>query len=163
MDEKSGREPTVAERISERETMVTRSFAAPARIVYAAWTQPELLKRWWAPKSYGIAFISCEADVRIGGSYRFVFGQSCSDQEMEFFGRYLEVVPDRRLVWTNDEGGENGAITTVTFEERGDETVVVMRELYSSKEALDEAIASGSAGGICETLDQLDEVLGELS
>jgi uncharacterized protein YndB with AHSA1/START domain len=150
---------TTVERKSERELVVTRIFNAPARIVFDAWTRPELLKRWWAPKSFGVSFISCQTDVSAGGSYRFVFGHPSSEQPIEFFGRYLEVTPPSRLVWTNDEAGEDGAVTTVTFEERGGETLVVMHDLYPSKEALDTAIASGSAGGCSETFEQLDELL----
>jgi uncharacterized protein YndB with AHSA1/START domain len=150
---------TTVERKSERELVVTRTFNAPARIVFEAWIKPDLLKRWWAPKSFGISFISCEADVRAGGTYRFVFGHSASEQPMEFFGRYIEVTPHSRLVWTNDEGGEGGAVTTVTFEERGAQTLVVMHDLYPSKEALDGAIASGSTNGFSEAFEQLDELL----
>jgi uncharacterized protein YndB with AHSA1/START domain len=145
--------------MSERELVVTRTFNAPARIVFEAWTTPELLRRWWAPKSIGITFFSCEADVRTGGTYRFVFGHPSFEQPMAFFGKYLEVTPHSRLVWTNEEGGEGGAVTTVTFEERGAGTLVVMRDLYASKEALDGAIASGSTGGSGEAFDQLDELL----
>ena len=155
--------PTTVERTSEREMVVRRTFNGPARIVFAAWTTPDLLMRWWAPKSYGITFISCEADVRTGGTYRFVFGHSASDQPMAFFGKYVEVIPNARLVWTNDEGGEGGAVTTVTFEERGAETLVVMRDLYPSKEALDEAIASGNTSGISDQFAQLDALLVTLS
>ena len=150
---------TTVERKSEREMVVTRIFNGPARLVFKAWTKPELLMRWWAPKSYGISFISCEADVRAGGTYRFVFGHPASEQPMAFFGRYIEVIPPPRLVWTNDEGGENGPVTTVTFAERGAETLVIMHDLYPTKEALDDAIASGSTGGICQTFEQLDELL----
>jgi len=153
---------TTVERKSECELVVTRVFNGPARIVFEAWTKPELLKRWWAPKSFGVSFLSCEADVRAGGAYRFVFSHPASEQPMEFFGRYIEVKPYSRLVWTNDEGGEGGAVTTVTFEERGAETLVVMHDLYPSKEALDDAIASGSTGGFSETFEQLDELLGSL-
>jgi uncharacterized protein YndB with AHSA1/START domain len=158
-DPTSGTNRTTVERTSERELVVTRTFNAPARIVFKAWTTPELLMRWWAPKSFGITFISCETDVRAGGGYRFVFGHAASEQPMEFFGRYIEVTPPSRLVWTSDEGGEGGSVTTVTFEESGGETLVVMRDLYPSKEALDEAIASGSTGGFAETFGQLDELL----
>ena len=150
---------TTVERKSERELVVTRRFNGPARIVFDAWTKPELLKRWWAPRSCGVSFLSCEADVRAGGTYRFVFGHPASDRPMAFFGRYLEVVPHSRLVWTNDEGGEGGAVTTVTFEEGSGRTLVVMQDLYPSKEALDAAIASGSTGGAGETFEQLDELL----
>src|SRR3954468_1346422 len=165
MDERKNNEPaplksrTAVERKSERELVVTRTFNAPARMLFDAWTKPELLKRWWAPKSFGVSFISCEADVRAGGTYRFVFGHPASKQPMEFFGRYIEVTPHSRLVWTNDEGGEGGAVTTVTFEQRGAETLVVMHDLYPSKEALDGAIASGSTGGFSETFEQLDQLL----
>ena len=150
---------TTVERKSERELVVTRTFNGPVRLVFEAWTTPELLKRWWAPKSFGVSFISCEADVRAGGTYRFVFGHPASEQPMEFFGRYIEATPHSRLVWTNDEGGEGGAVTTVTFEARGAETLVVMHDLYPSKDALDAAIASGSTGGCAETFEQLDELL----
>ena len=165
MDARKESEPTLTknrtavERKSERDLVVTRTFSAPARIVFEAWTKPELLQRWWAPRSFGVSFLACEADVRTGGTYRFVFGHAASKQPIEFFGRYLEVTPHSRLVWTNDEGGEGGAVTTVTFEERGGETLVVMHDLYPSKEALDDAIASGSTGGFSETFEQLDELL----
>ena len=150
---------TTAERKSERELVVTRTFNAPARIVFEAWTKPELLKQWWAPKSFGLSLLSCEADVRVGGRYRLVFSHEASPKPMEFFGRYIEVTPHSRLVWTNDEGDDGGAVTTVTFEEKGGKTLLVMRDLYPSKEALDEAIASGSTSGMGETFEQLDALL----
>jgi uncharacterized protein YndB with AHSA1/START domain len=147
---------TTVERKSERELVVTRTFNGPARIVFEAWTKPELLKRWWAPKSTGMSLLSCEADVRVGGRYRFVFGHDAS-KPMAFHGRYIEVTPHSRLVWTNDES-DDGAVTTVTFEEKGGKTLLVMHELYPSKEALDGAIA-GMEGGMGETFEQLDELL----
>jgi len=159
----AGKNPTQAERTSDRELTVTRTFNAPARIVFKAWTTPELFQRWWTPKSFGITIVSCEMDIRTGGSYRLVMRHPDFEQPMPFFGRYIEVTPPSRLVWTNDEGGEGGAVTTVTFAERGGETLVVMRDTYPSKEALDEAIASGStSGGHDETFDQLDDVLRTL-
>jgi uncharacterized protein YndB with AHSA1/START domain len=146
---------TTVERKSEREFVVTRTFDGPARLVFEAWTKPELLKLWWAPKSTGLSLLSCEADVRVGGRYRFVFGHDAS-KTMAFFGRYIEVVPHSRLVWTNEEGGGE-AITTVTFEEKAGKTLLVLHELHPSKEALDGAIASGE--GMRETFEQLDELL----
>lgn len=151
--------PTTVERKSDRELVVTRSFNGPARIVFQAWTTPALLMRWWAPKSFGVSFISCQADYRTGGTYRFEMGHPASETPMAFFGRFLEVTPPSRLVWTNEEGGEGGSVTTVTFEERGGQTLVVMHDLYPSKEALDEAIASGSTRGFGETFEQLDALL----
>jgi len=165
MDARNESEPTslknrtTAERTSERETVVTRTFDGPAHIVFEAWTRPELLKRWWAPKSIGISFVSCEIEARTGGTYRFVFAHAASEQPMAFFGRYIEVIPNARLVWTNEEGGEGGAVTTVTFEEKGGKTLVVMHDLYPSKKALDDALASGSASEMGESFEQLDALL----
>jgi uncharacterized protein YndB with AHSA1/START domain len=154
-----GANPTTVERASGRELVVMRTFNAPARLVFEAWTKPELLQRWWTPKSFGLTFLACEADVRAGGAYRFVFSHPSAPQPMEFVGKYLEVAPHARLVWTNEESGEDGAVSTVTFEENGGKTLVVMRDLYASTEALDEAIASGSTSGSDEAFAQLDEVL----
>jgi uncharacterized protein YndB with AHSA1/START domain len=149
---------TTVEQKSDRELVVTRTFNGPARLVFEAWTKPELLERWWAPKSTGMTLLSCEADVRTGGAYRFVFGLAASEP-MSFHGKYLEVTPHARLVWTNEEGGDNGAITTVTFEEKASKTVVVVHELYPSKQALDAARASGVEAGTLEAFEQLEELL----
>lgn len=152
--------PTTAARASDREMVVTRTFDAPARIVFKAWTTAELFRQWWAPKSFGLTLLSCEIDARVGGGYKLVFRNPQSGEPMPFFGTYLEVAPNARLVWTNEEAGAAGPVTTVTFEEKGGKTLVVMRELYPSKEALDEAIASGAtAGGFDEQFAQLDELL----
>lgn len=153
---------TKVERKSDRELVVTRTFNGPANIVFQAWAKPELFQRWWTPKSFGITFLSCEMDVRTGGTYRLMFSHPSSEKPMAFFGRYIEVIPNARIVWTNDEGEDGGAITTVTFEERGGETLVVMHDLYPSKEALDDACNSGSTSGAAETFDQLDELLTTL-
>ena len=153
--------PTTAERTSERELVVTRTFNAPARLVFEAWIRPALFKRWWVPKSFGLTLLSCEMDVRVGGGYRLEFGHPASEQPMAFFGTYNEVTPHARLVWTNEESPD-GAVTTVTFAEKGGMTRVVVYDLYPSKEALDAAIASESTGGFPEQFEQLDEVLAIL-
>jgi uncharacterized protein YndB with AHSA1/START domain len=148
---------TIVERKSERELVVTRTFNGPARIVFEAWTRPELFKQWWVPKSMGMVLRSCEMDVRAGGGYRLVFGPDAA-HTAEFFGRYVEVTPPSRLVWTNDEAGDAGSVTTVTFEEQGGKTLLVVHDLYPSKEALD-AVGTGSADAMNETFEQLDELL----
>ena len=148
---------TTVERKSERELVVTRTFNGSARIVFEAWTKPELFKQWWVPKSMGMFLRSCEMDVRVGGRYRLVFNHAASPQPMEFLGTYIEVTPHSRLVWTNDES-DDGAVTTVTFEEKGGKTLLVMHELYPSKEALD-AAGTGAADMMSETFEQLDELL----
>jgi uncharacterized protein YndB with AHSA1/START domain len=151
---------TTVERTSERELVVTRTFNGPARLVFEAWTRPELFKQWWVPKSMGMSLLSLDADVRTGGRYRLVFSHEAST--MEFFGKYIEVTPHSRLVWTNEEGGDDGPVTTVTFEERGGKTLLVLHELYPSKEALD-AAGTGSADAMSETFEQLDELLVTLA
>jgi uncharacterized protein YndB with AHSA1/START domain len=161
MDARNESEPTrmqnrtTVERKSEREIVVTRTFNGPARIVFEAWTKPELLKRWWVPKSMGMSLLSCEADVRVGGRYRFEIALDAA-KPMTFFGRYLEVTPHSRLVWTNEET-DGGAVTTVTFEEKGGKTLLVMHELYPSEAALDANCGMESA--MPETFAQLDELL----
>jgi uncharacterized protein YndB with AHSA1/START domain len=153
--------PTTVERKSERELVITRTFNAPARIVFEAWTQPELLQRWWTPKSFGITFVSCEMDARTGGSYRFVFSHPDFEQPMAFVGKYVEVTPCSRIVWTNEESAD-GALSTLTFEEKGGKTLLVLHELYPSKQALDDAIESGSSGAAPEQFALLDEILATL-
>lgn len=166
MDAKTESKPTAThdlktERKSDRELVVTRTINGPARLVFEAWTTANLFERWWVPKSCGFTLVSCEMDVRVGGGYRLVFKQGDSEP-MAFHGKYLEVTPPSRLAWSNDEGGEPGPITTVTFEERAGKTCVVITDLYPSKEALDAAMTSGAVGYMPETFDQLEELLASL-
>jgi uncharacterized protein YndB with AHSA1/START domain len=160
MDQLSSSHPaaqnrTAVERKSDRELVVTRMFDAPPHLVFKAWSQPELFRRWWVPASAPVSLVSCDMDVRTGGKYRLEFGDGSNT--MAFYGKYLEVVSDSRIVWTNDEGDE-GAVTTVTFEERNGQTLLTFHELYPSKEALEEAL-TGSAAGLPEQFEQLDELL----
>ena len=150
---------TVVERKSDHELVVKRTFDAPAHIVFEAWSKPELFKLWWVPKSVGMSMVSCDMDVRTGGSYRLVFSHPAFDQPMAFFGTYKEVTPQKRIVWTNEDS-EQGAVTTVTFEESEGKTLVTYHELYPTEAALDEALA-GSAEGLPEQFAQLDELLAD--
>ena len=152
---------TTVERKSDREVVVTRTFDAPARLVFEAWTKPELFKQWWVPRSMGMTLRSCELDVRTGGKYRLVFGDDPANP-MAFFGKYLDVVPNQRIVWTNEESGSDGSVTTVTFEEKNGKTTLVMSELYPTKEALD-AAGTGAQEAMNETFGQLDELLTSLA
>jgi uncharacterized protein YndB with AHSA1/START domain len=149
---------TTVERKSERELVVTRTVNGPARIVFEAWTKPELFLQWWVPKSSGVSLLSWEMDIRVGGRYRLEFGHPASERPMAFFGKYIDVTPPSRLAWTNEES-DDGAVTTVSFEEKGDKTLVVLHELYPSKEALDAAMASGSTSGFGEQFEQLGALL----
>ena len=148
---------TTSVRKSDRELVITRTFDAPARLVFAAWTTPELFRQWWVPKSSGATLLSCEQDVRVGASYRLEFAHPKAATPVAFFGRYLEVVPNARLVWTNEESA-TGAVTTVTFEEKDGKTLLVMSELYPSKQALDSAM-EGMDEAMPEAFEQLDEFL----
>ncbi len=148
---------TTVERTSDREVVVTRTINGPARIVFEAFTRAELLRRWWVPKSMGMTLLSCQVDARVGGKYRLEFDVGGAEPAA-FFGTYVEVKPDSRLAWTNEEGGEGGSVTTVSFEEKGGRTLVVLTERYPSKEALD-AAGTGAADAMAETFDQLDELL----
>ena len=151
---------TTVQKKSDREVVVTRTFDAPARLVFEAWSKPELFKKWWVPRSMGMTLRSCELDVRTGGKYRLVFGDDPANP-MAFFGKYLEVVPNKRIVWTNEESGDPGSVSTVTFEERDGKTLLVMSEVYPSKEALD-AAGTGAADAMHETFAQLDDLLAEV-
>ena len=153
---------TTTDRRSDREVVITRTFNAPARIIFDAWTKPELIMKWWTPASFGITFISCEADVRTGGTYRYVFGHPSFDKPMAFVGKYLEVEPPNRLVWTNEES-QDGSVTTLTLEEKDGKTHLVLSDLYPTKAALDEAMESGSIGGYPEQFEGLDSLLENLN
>jgi uncharacterized protein YndB with AHSA1/START domain len=156
-----GANRTIVERKADRELVVTRTFDAPAHIVFEAWSTPELFKQWWVPKSAGMSLVSCDMDIRTGGTYRLVFSHPAFDQPMAFFGTYNEVTPHKRIVWTNEES-DQGAVTTVTFEERAGKTLVTLHELYPTEAARDEAIV-GSAEGLPEQFAQLDELLADRS
>jgi uncharacterized protein YndB with AHSA1/START domain len=152
MDAKGEAKRTTIEKKSDREVVVRRTFEEPARIVFEAWSKSELFKRWWVPKSMGMTLVSCEQDVRTGGRYRLEFGQG-----MAFFGRYIEVTPHSRIVWTNEESGKDGSVTTVTFDERDGKTLLTLSDLYPSKEAFERA--GGTEGGLSESFDQLEALL----
>lgn len=149
---------TAVERRSDRELVVTRRFAAPIHLVYRAWADPALFRQWWIPRSYGMTLVSCEMDIRKGGTYRLEIGHPASDQPMAFFGTYLEVVPDERLVWTNEESPE-GAITTVTFATVDGLTEVSISNLFPSAQALEQELESGACDGTRESLGQLESFL----
>ena len=152
---------TTIERTSECELVVTRTIDGPPPSVFAAWTDADLFRQWWVPKSLGLTLLSCEVDARVGGAYRLTFDIG-GGEPMAFFGRYLEVTPPSRLVWTNEEGDGGQVVTTVTFEEDHGRTRLVVHDLYPSKEALDDAVASGATSWNPETFDQLDELLVRL-
>lgn len=159
----SGDGGTATQRRSDRELVTTRSFDAPVRLVFLAWTTPDLFRKWWVPESFGLTLLSYEADIRTGGTYRLVFSHPEAQEPMEFHGTYLEVTPNVRLVWTNEEGGEAGQVTTVTFEEKDGGTLLTVSDLYPSKEVLDEALANGSTGALPLQFEALDVILTGLA
>lgn len=152
--------PTAVELAGDREVLITRTFAGPARAVFDAWTKPELVRRWWAPKSRGVTFVSCDADVRVGGDYRYVL-RTGDGEQIAFSGRYSEITPHSRLVYTQifESYPDEPVVVTVTFEEEGGKTRLTSREVYPSKESREGAFASGMEEGLRETLEQLDEMV----
>lgn len=155
----AGKNETLVERKSDRELVVTRLFDAPVEIVFEAWSRAELFQRWWVPKALGVPLRGCEMDVRTGGGYRLEFGLDAANS-MAFYGKYTDVTPPSRIVWTNEESGEV-TVTTVSFEDRAGKTLLTLSELYPSKEACDEAL-QGSAAGLPVQFEQLEELLPEL-
>jgi uncharacterized protein YndB with AHSA1/START domain len=152
---------TVMRLEGDREIVISRTFNAPARLVFDAVTKPELLKRWWAPKSLGVALVQCDADVRPGGTYRYVM-QKGNGPLMAFSGTYREESPPARLVY--DEIFEpmaalGSAHVSVTFEEHDGKTRYVMRSVYASKQARDGVVASGMEKGMRESMDQLEALV----
>jgi len=154
---------TSMERTSDTELVWTRSFRAPARIVFDAYTKPEHVRRWWAPASRGVTLLQCDADVRAGGTYRYVLGAG-TQEIAAFSGRYVEVERPTRLVYTQVFEAFPGAeaVVTVSFEEKGGVTKLVAHERYPSKEALDGAVAAGMEEGARESFEQLDRVVASL-
>jgi uncharacterized protein YndB with AHSA1/START domain len=160
---------TSLERASDRELVIARTFNGPARIVFDAWTRPEHVSRWWAPQALGVSVVSCDAEVRVGGRYRYVL-QPRKGGAIAFSGEYLEVTPHSRLVYTSffeptalgPMEGVPAVVVTVTFDEQDGRTHMVSRELYPSKEVLDGALASGMEPGVHATMDQLDELVSSL-
>jgi uncharacterized protein YndB with AHSA1/START domain len=147
--------PVTVERASEREVVVRRTFDAPARLVFEAWTTPELFRQWWLPQSMGARLRSLDMDARTGGSYRLDFGDG-----MAFYGTYKEVTPPTRIVWTNEEGGESGSVTTVVLQEQDGVTHLVLTEVFPSREALEQG--DGALDALHETFAQLDDLLVQL-
>jgi uncharacterized protein YndB with AHSA1/START domain len=147
--------PVSVERTSEREVVVRRTFDAPARLVFEAWTTPELFRQWWLPRSMGGRLRSLDMDARTGGSYRLDFGDG-----MAFYGTYREVTPHTRIVWTNEEGGDSGSVTTVVLQEQDGVTHLVLTEAFPSREALEQG--DGALDALHETFAQLDDLLAQL-
>jgi uncharacterized protein YndB with AHSA1/START domain len=156
---------TTLERTSDREIVITRSFRAPPRIVFEAFTKSEHVRKWWAPRSRGVELVACDADVSVGGAYRYVM-RVRDLGDMAFSGRYVELTPPSRLVYTQvfepmKDAGE--AVVTVTFDaEPGERTKMTSRERYPSKDALEAAIQSGMEGGMRESMDQLDVLVAAI-
>lgn len=152
---------TTLERESDREIVIRRSFDAPAGIVFGALTNPDLVRRWWAPRSLGVSVVSVEIDVRVGGKYRHVLRHD-GGGDVGFSGEYLDIVPPRRLVYTQiyepmAEAGE--VVVTVSLDERDGRTHLVLHERWPSKGALDGALATNMERGFSETMDQLEQLV----
>jgi len=145
---------------TDREIVLTRVFDAPRRLVFDAWTKPELLKRWLGAFG-GWSLVVCEIDLRVGGAYRYVW-RDPEGAEMGMRGVYREVVPPERLVATEsfDEPWYPGeAVDTIALREDGGKTTVTTTVLYQSREARDIALKSGMEQGVAAGYDKLAELL----
>ena len=153
----------------DRNIVIARAFSGPARIVFDAYTRPELVARWWAPQSHGVSLVTCDADVRVGGSYRYVL-RAGSGQEIAFRGEYLEVTPPTRLVFTQmfeptaagPQPGDEAITITVTFDERDGDTHFLSRTVCPSPQLRDIIIKSGMESGMRETMDRLEALVQSL-
>jgi uncharacterized protein YndB with AHSA1/START domain len=155
---------TTMELKSDREIIISRTFNAPPRIVFDAWTKAEFVRRWWAPASHCVAMEACDADVRVGGKYRYVLSPRRGGQ-IAFSGEYTEITPYTRLRYTQifEEFPDAEVNITVTFAERGGKTHLVSHEVYPSKEARAGALEAGMEHGMRETMDQLDALVEQLA
>jgi uncharacterized protein YndB with AHSA1/START domain len=152
------------ELVGDREIVMTRSFAAPARLVFEAYTKADLVAKWWAPKKCGVEMVSCEAEVRVGGKWRYTL-RNPDTEVVAFYGEYREVTAPERVVYTEQfskfpDGPP--VIVTVTFVERDGRTEMTSTQLYPSKEVREMVVATGMEFGANETLNQLEEVLRSL-
>jgi len=156
---------TQVERLSDRELIIRRTFQARPHIVFGAMTRPELFKRWFAPQAMGATFVDCMFDVRVGGTYRYVFGRP-GEPSAAFSGTYREVIDGKRLVYTQifePRVADGEGVITATFEVQGTATRFTQRELYPSKAVLDFALSSGMERGMRETLEQLETLVQSLN
>lgn len=148
----------------EREILIERDFMAPAEIVFRAWTDPDLVKLWWAPRDLGVSIVTCEAEIRVGGRYRYVL-ENAGGELIGFTGHYREITPPSRLVYTQyvegmEKAGE--ALVEVNFRSSGARTLVSSRETYPSAEVRHMAVTSGMEQGLRLTWEQLSALLPSL-
>jgi uncharacterized protein YndB with AHSA1/START domain len=149
--------------VADTEIVIQRTFRAPPEIVFDAWTRPEHLRRWWAPKSRGVTLVQCDAEVRAGGAYRYVLERA--GERFAFYGAYREVERPARLVYSQyfEPFPDSEVVITVTFASAAGATTVVAREVYPSKAVRDAALASGMEDGMRESMAQLDQLVGALA
>jgi len=146
---------------SDREIALTRAFDAPRRVVFDAFTKPELIKRWLLGPD-GWTMPVCEVDLRAGGRYRYVWHKASTGHEMGVSGTFREVAPPERIVHTEkfDEAWYEGeAVITTTFEEKAGKTTVIMTMLHQSREIRDAILKTGMERGVARSYDRLEEIL----
>jgi len=142
---------------TDREIVMTRVFDAPRRLVFDAFSKPELLKRWFGPRGWSL--VVCEVDLRVGGGFRFVL-RGPDGKEMGMRGVYREIAPPERSVHMesfDDFPGESQV--TAVFVEEGGKTTLTATVLYPSREVRDAVLKSGMEHGAAESYDKLNELL----
>ncbi len=154
---------------SDREVKVVRSFRAPRALVFRAYTEPNLVRRWMlGPPGWSMPI--CDMDVRVGGRYQWRWRSDDGANEFGFAGMFREVQPPSRLVHTEgyDPGTVGGgypgndALVTTNFDEHNGVTTVTTLIDFGSKETRDAAVATGMTDGMEQSYQLLDQLLGEM-
>ena len=145
---------------SDEEILITREFDAPKHLVFRAWTEPQLVMRWWAGKRGEMQHV--EIDLRVGGTWRYVM-VAHGDRELAFHGTFREIVPDEKIVTTEVFEGmpgpdEDAVLDVVTFSEADGRTTLELLVRTVSKEIRDAIVHSGMEGGMQEQMDALEEL-----
>lgn len=152
---------------TDRELVLTRTFAAPPELVFAAYSSCEHIKNWWGPRSWPV--VECSMDFRVGGVWHYCMRGPDEGDESWGLATYEEIVPAQRIVYmdafSDADGNVNEAMpqtrSTVEFEAVGERTRLTIRAAYPSAEDLQQVVDMGMIPGITETLDRLDEHLAE--
>ncbi|MDB5432111.1 MAG: ATPase [Caulobacter sp.] len=154
---------TASESVADREFIMTRVFDAPARLLFQAYSQPQHLMKWFGPVGWPLTL--CEVDFRVGGRYRFAMTGPSGEQNIPFGGQYLEIVPDRKIVFDNtfEAPGSETMVMTVTFEEAGGKTTLTLNTLFGSVAMKNGHIGGGFEEGTNSGFDQLAEVVAGMA
>jgi uncharacterized protein YndB with AHSA1/START domain len=146
----------------KREAVITRVYDVPARFLFEAWSKPEHVREWFGPKGWPITL--CEIDFRVGGRFRFAMTGESGEQNTPFGGTYLEIVPNRKIVYDNafELPDAEKMVVTVSFNEKDGKTTLTLHTLFASAAMYDEHVGGGFIEGTGSALDQLADVVTKM-